>query len=456
MALTAALGSFVTSLDSSAVNAVLPVIRAAFHTTIPIVQWVLLGELLVTSGLLLAFGRLGDQLGHKRLYLAGLRVFVLGCAFCAAAPSVDLLIAFRIVQGIGAAMLLATSPALLVKSFPAERRGQALGLRASLIYLGLSAGPVVGSWLTGYYGWRAVFYMQLPVVVVGLTLAQRVIPDDPPTTRQKWFDFPGAATWTCGLAALVFALNRGNAWGWTSPAVLLLLLLCAALLIAFLRTERRSPNAIIDLTLFARSAFSLSVAALVLSFVSGYLLTFLLPFYLVQGRHMLPSRAGLLLGAYGLTRATVAPLGGRLSDRIGSRLPATFGATMLALGSFLLSRLTPHSSPGVLIAGVLIAGSGIGIFVPPNNNMLMSAVPRSLQGIASGMLATSRTVGMAIGVALAGGVRASDAGFALAAGIALLTALICAAACPIRKTTRGVFAGRQGIGKLVEGLQRPS
>ena len=450
LALTAALGSFLTSLDASATNAVLPLIRGTFHTTIPMVQWVLLAELLVTSGLLLGFGQLGDQLGHKRIYLAGFRVFLCGCALCAAAPGVAPLIAFRIIQGIGTAMLLASSPALLVKHLPTARRGQALGLRASLIYLGLAAGPAAGGWLAGRYGWRAVFFMQLPVGLLGLKLAQRLIRDDPPATRPQRLDFPGAGTWTAGLAALLFGLNRGNAWGWTSPAVLLPLLISATLWIAFLRIERGNPDSMLDLALFGRSSFAWPAATLLLSFVSGYLVTFLLPFYMIQGRQMRPAAAGLLLAGSGLIRVAAAPLSGRWSDRIGSRLPATFGAGTLALGSFLLSRLTQDSSIVGVIAGVLIAGAGVGIFVPPNNSMLMGAAPGSRHGIAAGILATSRTVGMGVGVALAGiilsralgnGLKAGSAeailgasgrGFALAAVIALLTAMICAVA----RTTR--------------------
>jgi MFS family permease len=143
LALTASLGSFLTSLDASAVNTALPLIRDALHTSVAMVQWVLLAEFLVTSGLLLAFGCLSDQRGHKRIYLAGFSIFLFGCVLCAVAPDIRLLIAFRLIQGVGTAMLLASSPALLVTHLPAKHRGQALGLRASLIYLGLAIGPAV-------------------------------------------------------------------------------------------------------------------------------------------------------------------------------------------------------------------------------------------------------------------------------------------------------------------------
>lgn len=436
---TAALGSLLTSLDASAVNAVLPLIRGSFHTTISMVQWVLLGDLLITSGLLLAFGRLGDQLGHKRVYVAGFGTFLFGCSLCAVAPGITWLIAFRIVQGAGSAMLLASSPALLVNHLDSGQHGRALGLRACFIYLGLVAGPVVGGWLAGHYGWRAVFCMPLLVGAAGMALATRFICDDRSATRLQAFDFRGLGMWAGALGVLLFALNRGNVWGWTSPAVLFTLLVSAILLLAFLRAERHYPNALFDLRLFRSGAFSLAVATLALSYVAGHLLTFLLPFYLSQSQHMPPASIGVLLGSYGIIRAMAALLSGRVSDRIGARLAAAGGAALFAFGLFLLSRLTSESALGVVAVCVLVAGAGIGIFVPPNNSMLMGAVPRSRHGAAAGMLATSRTVGMGIGVALAG-VKTVHTGFGLAFTVALFTLALCAAA--LRRTSLSKFGSR--------------
>jgi predicted MFS family arabinose efflux permease len=232
--------------------------------------------------------------------------------------------------------------------------------------------------------------------------------------------------WAGALAALLFALNRGNPWGWTSPAVLVTLLISAILLTGFLWVEPPKQSAMVQLLLIRRSAFSLTLAALTLSYMSGYLLIFLLPFYLAQGRHMPTASIGLLLAAYGLIRAVVAPLAGRVSDRMGAPLPATCGAALFALGLFLLSRLTLEASLGWVIICVLIAGAGIGIFVPPNNSMLLGAASRSQQGVAAGILATSRTLGMGMGVALAG-VNTVNSGFTLASVIALFTLTICVA-----------------------------
>ncbi|MBV8729707.1 MAG: MFS transporter [Acidobacteriia bacterium] len=366
IALTASLASFLTSLDASAVTATLPVICAAFHASIPAGQWVLLAELAATSGLLLALGKFADRCGHKRVHVAGYALFVVGCACCTLAPGLAALIAFRIVQGIGSAMLLATSPALVVQHISAERRGRGLGLRSAFLYLGLVAGPALAGWLAGHYGWRAVFLAELPF----------------------------------GLVAWVLTL---------------------------LFVPGRLPPALAQREAFFRASDSaLPIAALILSFASAYLLTFRLSFYLMQARHLRPALAGLVLAGYGLARVCTAPVSGHLSDGIGTKLPATLGAALLALGSLLLSCITPNAPLEGLFAALLLAGAGIGIFVPPNNSAILSAVPRSRYGLASGIIAMSRTAGMAIGVALAALVPSGQAGFALAASVAFATAVVCA------------------------------
>jgi EmrB/QacA subfamily drug resistance transporter len=439
------LGTFIIACDGSAVNAVLPLIQDAYRTSISTVGWVTLAELLATSGLLLGFGRLGDLWGHRLVYLAGFGVFIIGSLLCTMAPGVTPLIAFRVVQGSGIAMLSANSPAILVKHSGSCRRGKVLGLRASLTYLGLIVGPVIGGWLAQVYGWRAVFYMQLGAGLVGLKVAQRLIPVDRNGPSGRRFDLPGAATWLWGLAAFLFALNRGQVWGWTSVPVQISLLSSAILLAAFVIVEWANPDAMMDLKLFTSPSFSAASAALVLSFLCGYALTFLLPFYLTRARHTGSVLVGVVLGAHALVRAVVAPLSGALSDKIGARVPGIWGMGTLAFGLVLLCRLDENSSIAGIVTAVLIAGLGIGIFVSPNNSMLMGAAPRSNYGVAAGILATSRTLGMSMGVGLAGAiasssadrphsvitasslVRSIDSGFAVAAVFAILGASICAA-----------------------------
>jgi EmrB/QacA subfamily drug resistance transporter len=398
------LGTFMSALDGSVVNIVLPVVRQDFGASVAAVEWVITIYLLVVSGLLLSVGRLGDLRGHRSVYATGFVVFLLGSALCGLAPSVGFLIGARGAQALGASMLFANSPAILTKSFPAEMRGRALGLQATMTYLGLTVGPSIGGWLTTALGWRSVFYINLPVGLLALVLALRFVPRDAGSGAAEGFDLRGAVTFTAGLVALLLALNQGHAWGWAAPATLGLLAASVVLLIAFLRHERRVPSPMVDLSLFRRRTFSAAAGSALLNYVCVYTLLFLMPFYLLQARGLSPAEAGLLLTAQPLLMAAVAPISGTLSDRIGTRLPSVLGMGLFAAGLFLLSRLA-LDTPYLVVAGMLaVAGLGIGIFVSPNNSALMGAAPAHRQGIAAGILALARNVGMVIGVGLAGAV----------------------------------------------------
>jgi EmrB/QacA subfamily drug resistance transporter len=397
-------GTFMSALDGSVANIILPVVSQDFHASVATVEWVVTIYLLVVSGLLLSFGRLGDLRGQKSIYVWGFVVFVGGSALSGLAPNGFALIGFRALQAIGAAMLFSNSPAILTKNFPAEQRGQALGIQAMMTYLGLTVGPSLGGWLTTQFTWRAVFYINVPVGLTALLLSVRYIPQDAPSVRAERFDLTGAGTFLVGLVALLLALNQGSEWGWTSPLILSLIAIAVVILAAFVAYELRVEYPMLDLSLFQKRLFSASVGSAVLIYIGLYSVVFLLPFYLVEGRGFTAEQAGLILTAQPLIMAIAAPLSGTLSDRIGSRLPCTLGMAILAVGLYLLSRLGPTSSQVDIVVVLAIIGLGIGIFGSPNNSALMGAAPRKRQGIAAGVLATARNIGMVLGVGLAGAV----------------------------------------------------
>jgi EmrB/QacA subfamily drug resistance transporter len=440
-------GTFMSGLGGSAVNTVLPVIRASFGTDVAAIEWVVTTYLLVVSGLLLSFGRLGDLRGHKPVYVAGFAVFVLGSVLCGIASSAGGLVAFRGVQALGAAMLFANSPAILTKNFPGQQRGQALGLLAAMTYLGLTAGPPLGGWLTVRLGWRAVFYVNVPVGVLALGLSLRFIPADEPAARVEPFDLRGAVGFTVALIALLLALNQGHAWGWGSPATVGLLVVSGLLAVAFVRHELRIPSPMLDLRLFRSRPFSAATASALINYVCVYTISFLLPFYLIQGRGLSPDRAGLVLTAQPIVMAVAAPLSGTVSDRIGARLPGTLGMAILATGLFLLSRLGPEAPLREVALALAVAGLGTGTFISPNNSMLMGSAPPHRQGIAAGILATARSVGMVLGVGLAGAVfttvlarsQAAGSGAALfdAVGAGFLVATVVATVGVVTSAVRG-------------------
>jgi EmrB/QacA subfamily drug resistance transporter len=402
--LTIGIGTFMSALDGSVVNTVLPLLRRELHTSVAGIEWVTTVYLLVVSALLLGVGRLGDLKGHKRIYLGGLSLFVVGSALCGLAPGAGALIGLRAVQAIGAAMLFSSSPAILTLSFPAEQRGKVLGAQGTMTYLGLMTGPALGGWLAKAFGWRWIFYINVPVGLAALALGALSIHSDSGETTSERFDLAGAALFTSGLVALLVALNQGHAWGWLSAPVLLLGLAALIALASFIVLERRRDAPMLDLSLFRSRIFSAATVSALLNYVCVYSILFLLPFLLIQGRGLDTQQAGLVLTAQPLVMAIVAPMSGALSDRIGSRLLSTGGMVLLALGLGLLALLSAHGSL-LAIAGALgVVGLGVGIFVSPNNSALMGAAPRHRQGIAAGVLATARNVGMVLGVGMAGAV----------------------------------------------------
>lgn len=396
--------TFMSALDTSVVNTVLPVITRTFGSQVATIEWVVTIYLLVVSGLLLSFGRLGDIRGHKTVFLTGFGIFITASALCGQAGSAYALIAFRGLQALGAAMLAANSPAILTKNFPASQRGQALGLQATMTYLGLTVAPSLGGWLTDLFSWRAVFYINVPVGGLAFLLSWWFIPRDKPDESGERFDFSGAILFITGLSTLLLGLNQGHIWGWGSPIILGLFALSIISLGFFYFVEKSHPHPMLDLTLFRHPVFSASVVSALLNYIALFCILFLLPFYLLQGRGLSPSQAGLILTVQPLVMAIVAPISGTLSDRIGVQWPSITGMAILSLGLFLLSRLGAETPLQYVALALAVTGLGTGIFISPNNSALMGSAPRRRQGIAAGILATSRSVGMVLGVGLSGAI----------------------------------------------------
>ncbi len=402
--ITIGMSTFMSALDTSVVNTVLPVINESFDSHVATVEWVVIIYLLIVSGLLLSFGRLGDIRGHKSVFITGFTIFILSSAFCGLSQSIEFLIVFRGVQAIGAAMLAANSPAILTKSFPASQRGQALGLQATMTYLGLTAAPSIGGWLTDLVSWRAVFYINIPVGLFALALAWRFIPADRGKKSHESFDLQGAVLFMAGLVALLLGLNQGYAWGWFSFPIIGLLFFSVVFMTIFVYVERNKSNPLLDLSLFSNQGFSYSIISSILNYIAVFSILLLMPFYLLQGREFTPSQAGLILTIQPIVMALIAPISGSISDRIGTRIPAVFGMIVLTAGIYLMSRLGAASSIFQIGLVLAIAGLGTGTFISPNNSAIMGAAPQKRQGIAAGLLATSRSTGMVLGVGLAGAI----------------------------------------------------
>lgn len=400
LAVTAS-GSFMSSLDGSVVNVALPVISRTTRAPVSTVEWVILIYLITSSAALLLFGRLADIHGKRAIYMGGQFVFVLGSLCCGLSHSIGLLIASRALQAVGSAMIFALSPAILISAFPASERGRALGLQATVTYLGLSIGPVLGGFLTQHWGWPSVFFINIPIGLAMLGLAHHVLRADRQATGQP-FDPAGAATMALALAAILLFLTRGGELGWNRPGIAALAVLAAVSGTAFIRIERRSPHPALDFGLFRSRRFSASMLAAYLCYLSSASVSFLLPFYLLGAAGRSPGQAGLVMMAVPVAMMSVTGLSGYLSDRIGVRLPATTGMVLIAAGLFLLGGLPPGFHPLHTVAALAVVGFGVGLFTAPNNSAIMGSAPPHHQGVVGALLAAARTVGFATGVALAG------------------------------------------------------
>jgi EmrB/QacA subfamily drug resistance transporter len=404
--LAVGLSTFMAGLDESITNTLLPVLSRVFSVDVSTIVWVMTIYLLVVSGFLLGFGRLGDLRTHKVVYVWGLGIFILGSALCSFATTSTMLIGFRALQAFGAAMIFANTPAIISRNFPATQRGQALGLMATAVYLGLSLGPSLGGWLAEAFGWQVVFYINIPVGLMAIGLSLRFIPNEVPVEAEP-FDWAGGATFLSGLVALLLALDQGHAWGWTAPITLLILAIGLFLLGLFILIERRTRHPMLDLSLFNNWLFLAAAVSAILNYIALFTILFALPFYLITGRGLGSEQAGLLLITQPIVMAVVAPISGTLSDRFGSRLLAAFGMTILAVGLWKLSGLNAQSALKEVPLTLCVTGLGIGLFTSPNNNSMMGSAPSNRQGIASATLATARNIGMVLGVALPSAILAT-------------------------------------------------
>lgn len=393
-----------TTLDASIVNIGLPTIARAFGTPLSgTIEWVIIGYLVVTAALLLTVGRLSDMVGRTPIWMTGLGLFTLASVLCGAAPSLELLIGARLLQGTGAALLLATGTAMLTDAVPPNLRGRALGLGAVAIALGTSVGPTLGGLITEHWSWRWIFYVNLPVGVIAFLAARRFLPRGAGRSQGR-FDPVGALLLGIGVAALTLGLSFGGEWGWASSRLLGTLAIGVAALAGALLAEGHVADPIIRLALFRNRVFSSAIASMTLSMLALFSVGFLLPFYFEELRGFSTAHSGRLLTPLPLMLAIVAPFAGAASDRLGSRLIAPLGLAINAVALSLLAQLDATSTTWDIVWRLGLVGVGQGLFQAPNTRALMEAAPATEQGAASGLLATSRIAGQALSVAVAGAV----------------------------------------------------
>jgi len=404
-----ALGTFMATLDSSIVNVALPTLARTFGATVTQVEWVSLAYVLTITGLLLPFGRLGDAIGRRRVFLIGLGLFTLGSLACAFAVSAATLVAARVLQGIGASMVSANTVAIITAAFPASMRGRALGMVGAVVGMGLTVGPPLGGFLLAAFGWPSIFLVNVPIGAIGLFFASRTVPHDEPVRSRVSFDAPGALLSLAFLVGLTLFLSRGETWGFHSAPAIACGTVAVLALVAFVIVERRTVDPLIDLRFFGDGAFSVPMFALFASFVALFAAVFLVPFYLEKTAGLTPDQVGRVLVVIPLLLLTVSPVSGLLSDRLGVRALSTVGLAVTTAGLGLLAWMIGRAgdrplSVLAIIGGLFVVGLGQGLFQPPNSSAAMSAVPPVRFGLAGGLLATMRNLGTLFGIGLAAAV----------------------------------------------------
>ncbi|HWQ71848.1 MAG TPA: MFS transporter, partial [Desulfitobacteriaceae bacterium] len=395
-----ALGTFMATLDASIVNVALPTLSLKFDVDLPILQWVVTAYLLTISSLLPILGKLADIIGRKRVYSSGLILFTLGSALCGLANNVWFLIGMRVLQAIGASMLMANNQAIIVANFPFNERGRALGLSGTMVALGSLTGPALGGILVGLVGWRSIFYINVPIGIIAYLSALIILPADSPKHESVPFDYKGSVLFSLGLISLLYAVNYSEDAGWGSIEVLGTMFLGLFLLIFFVLAEQRASQPIIDLAIYKNIPFLIGNLSAFLSFTGQFFYTILMPFYLQNILNYSTSQVGLLMTAYPLAMAVTAPIGGYASDKIGPVALTTGGLLTIAGGMFYLLSVSAYSGFFQIIPGPILMGIGAGLFNSPNNSSVMSSVPKDKLGIAGGLNALVRNVGMIMGTTL--------------------------------------------------------
>ncbi len=403
-------GIILTTLDGSIVNVALPTLVSQLNSDFATVQWVVLAYLLTLATLLLTMGRLGDMVGKKPIYTAGFVIFTAGSVLCGLAPTIHWLIGFRVLQAVGGAMTLALATAIVTEAFPPEERGRALGISGGIVSVGIVLGPTLGGLIIDRLSWHWIFFVNLPIGILGVWMVLRFVPRLAPEGRQR-FDYAGAGTLFISILSLLLAMTTGQRLGFGDWRVAALLISWAIFLIAFIAIETRSGHPMIDLRLFRNRLFSINLVTGLFTFIAIAGTVILMPFYLESVLGYGPGQVGLLLAATPVVLAVVAPLSGTLSDRFGTRPISAVGLLILAGGYYAMTTLAVDTSGAGFVWRMLPIGIGMGVFQSPNNSAIMGSVPRQRLGIASGLLAITRSLGQTTGIALMGALWAARAIF---------------------------------------------
>lgn len=392
--------TFMSTLDGSIVNIALPELSKQLKLPMAQIEWVTTGYLMAICAAILFFGKLGDIVGKIRIFKIGTIVFVIGSLLCGFSLSLPVLLASRVIQAIGASMTMANSQGIVTDIFPANERGKALGFIGTFVSLGSIAGPSLGGIMVSTLGWEYIFWVNIPIGVIAILLGWKVLPKDLTRTKST-IDVPGSMLFAIFIISLFAGLLLGQQLGYGDSLIVTSLIVAVFSFIAFLWTELRRKEPLLQLSLFKNPLFSLSILCGFLVFTANFCFNIIAPFYAQNMLNLSPFEAGFLLMLLPICMVVVAPISGALSDKIGSELLTFAGLVVMVIAQFGLAEL--HEGSSVVLVGVWIAmlGIGSGLFQSPNNSLVMSKVPRTQLGSAGSVNSLVRNVGMVVGITIA-------------------------------------------------------
>jgi EmrB/QacA subfamily drug resistance transporter len=397
--LNVCLGQFMSALDSRSVNVALPTLSVYFNVSMAYVQWVPLAYQLTIVGLVLSMARLGDKLGRKKIYALGFVLLGLGSASCGLSPQLWQIIMFRVVEAIGGALVLANGRAIASALYAKEGRGRALGMMSMSFHLGYITGPSVGGFLVDTIGWRWIFFMNMPVAIAAATMAWKILPESVTERRDYSLDPIGMITLLLTVVSLIVGLQQVARSGF-GPVPVGLFFAAALFLFLLLHFERKSSAPLLDLSLFKIRLLTAAILSHFFVSISHTSTFFLLPFYLQGILRFTPTHVGITIIFFSLVIVVLAPIGGWLADRLGSRMLCTVGSTLTALSMVAFAYLGAHSSQIAVMIPLILLGLGWSLFQSPNLSGMFNAVESRYVGAVSGLSLTSANIANAMGVAV--------------------------------------------------------
>ncbi|WP_321506086.1 MFS transporter [uncultured Methanoregula sp.] len=395
-----AFGVVMDGIDGSIVNVALPTMAAAFGTDTGTIAWVIITYLLMMAGLLLVFGKLADRGHAKRLFLLGFLIFTLSSFACGISPSLDILLAARLVQGLGAAMIAAVAPLLCIRYLPGKMLGAALGVIAATSSIGFAAGPAIGGILTQHLSWHWIFLVNIPIGIIGILFAARVIPGDEPEKHTASFDYPGAVTLFGAMVFCTFVLEEVAARGITDPLILTCSALCLLCTGLFVTRELTTPAPFVNIRIFSKWQFTAVTGAYLLVNVIFMGILYLLPFYLTMEMHFDLATSGLYLLIPPAVIAIISVPFGKWSDRRGRRAFAVAACGFIVIYSAIFVVLSPGSGIIPLLASLILMGVAFGIAAGPASSRIIESAPPGEGGTGSSLMVTTIYFGGVLGTAI--------------------------------------------------------